>query len=56
VNKDPGFVDEYALNYQIDSISPAIGMGKDIAIPFDIRGNSRSSTPALGAYEYVKGN
>jgi hypothetical protein len=53
VNKDPVFVDAYALNYQIDSISPAIGMGKDIGIPFDIRGNSRSNTPALGAYEYV---
>ncbi len=56
VNKDPKFVDEYHLNYQIDSISPAIGQGKDLGIPFDIRGASRSATPALGAYEYVKKN
>jgi hypothetical protein len=56
VNKDPEFVNISELNYQIDSISPAIGKGKDLGIPFDIRGNTRSITPALGAYEYVKKN
>jgi hypothetical protein len=54
VNKDPEFVDEYKLNYAIDSISPAIKMGKNLAIPYDIRGKERGSTPALGAYEYAK--
>jgi len=54
VNKDPGFVDVSMLNYQIDSISPAIGAGKDIGIPFDIRGIVRGPTPALGAYENEK--
>jgi hypothetical protein len=55
VNKDPKFVDAYKLNYQIDSISPAIKAAKDIGIPRDIRGNNRGQEPALGAYEYVKG-
>jgi hypothetical protein len=51
---DPVFVNPSELNYQIDSISPAIGAGKDLGIPFDIRGHNRPVTPALGAYEYVK--
>jgi hypothetical protein len=54
INKDPRFVDESRLDYSIDSISPAIGMGKDLGIPYDIRGFDRGITPALGAYEYVK--
>ncbi|MDP1621675.1 MAG: hypothetical protein Q8M08_04970 [Bacteroidales bacterium] len=54
INKDPRFVDVSKLNYQIDSISPAIKMGKDLGIPLDIRGNARGNTPALGAYEYIK--
>lgn len=56
VNKDPKFVDVSKLNYAIDSISPAIKMGKQLGIPFDIRGVDRGPTPALGAYEYVKKN
>ena len=54
VNKNPEFIDASMWNYQIDSISPAIKMGLDIGIPFDILNNYRGSTPALGAYEYVK--
>jgi hypothetical protein len=54
VNKDPRFVDVQKLNYQIDSISPAINIGTQLGIPFDIRGNDRGSTPDLGAYEYIK--
>jgi hypothetical protein len=55
INKDPEFVDVYTLNYQIDSISPAIKAGKDLGVPsWDIRGVDRGATPALGAYEYVK--
>jgi len=53
VNKDPRFVDIQKLNYQIDSISPAIDMGTYLGIPFDIRGFDRGATPDLGAYEYV---
>ncbi len=54
INNDPRFVDESAMNYQIDSISPAIKAGKEIGVPLDIRGNMRGQEPALGAYEYVK--
>ena len=55
VNKDPRFEDPSKLDYRIDSISPAIGAGKVIGgIPFDILGHERGTTPALGAYEYVK--
>ncbi len=53
VNKDPRFVDIQKLNYQIDSISPAIDMGGPLGIPFDIRGFDRGATPDLGAYEYA---
>ncbi len=56
VNKDPVFVDVAKLDYSIDSISPAIGAGKDIGITYDIRGNARANPPALGAYEYLKKN
>jgi len=56
VNKDPRFVDILKMNYQIDSISPAINVGAPMGIPFDIRGVDRGSTPDLGAYEYVKKN
>jgi len=54
VNKDPEFVDISTLNYQIDSISPAIKMGLPMGVQLDIRGFDRGTTPALGAYEYVK--
>ncbi len=54
INKDPVFVDEYKMNYAIDSISPAIKMGQPLGIPYDIRGAIRGQPPALGAYEYVK--
>ncbi len=55
-NKDPRFVDVSKLNYQIDSISPAINQGAPLGIPFDIRGIDRGSEPDLGAYEYIKKN
>ncbi|MEI7723571.1 MAG: hypothetical protein WCK09_00635 [Bacteroidota bacterium] len=56
VNKDPKFVEVAKLDYRIDSISPAIKAGRDLLIPFDINGVDRGSTPAMGAYEYVKKN
>lgn len=54
INKDPKFTEPQKMNYQLDTLSPAIGQGKPLGIPFDIRGISRSDTPALGAYEYYK--
>jgi len=53
VNKDPGFVDETNYNYEIDSISPAIGNGTPLGITFDINGIFRNSPPDIGAYQYV---
>jgi hypothetical protein len=53
-NQDPVFVDIQESNYQIDSISPAIDKGKEMGIPFDLLGVSRSNPPDLGAYEYRK--
>ncbi len=54
VNKDPGFVNVQAFDYQIDSISPAIGQGINvIGIVTDIKGRTRISPPDLGAYQYV---
>ena len=53
VNEDPGFVDVLNYNYKIDSISPAIGKGKDLGILFDINGKTRGQNPDLGAYQYV---
>ncbi len=54
VNKDPVFMDVQKMNLRIDSVSPAIGAGQPLGIPYDIRGIERGSAPALGAYEYVK--
>jgi hypothetical protein len=59
INKDPGFVDPLNFNYQIDSISPAIGKGDPSVgiqfsgINFDIKGIFRGSQPDIGAYQFV---
>ena len=56
INQDPGFIDPINFNYQIDSISPAIGKGNSlftIQFPQYIKGNSRNLSSDIGAYEYV---
>jgi hypothetical protein len=53
VNQDPKFIDVQKYDYRIDSISPAIGKGADMNVPFDIAGNSRLSRIDIGAYQYV---
>ena len=53
VNKDPGFVNLLAFDYQIDSISPARGQGIPMGVDFDIKNVFRGATPDLGAYQYV---
>jgi len=53
-NQDPVFVDVQNCNFEIDSISPAIGKGIPMGVPFDIKGNERGETPDLGAFQYVK--
>ena len=53
INKDPGFVDVYKYNYEIDSISPAIGNGSSLlGVQLDIKGNPRSPYFDIGAYQY----
>ena len=54
VNKDPGFVNVLTYDYQIDSISPAIGQGNPfVNVPTDIMGRPRIPNYDLGAYQYV---
>jgi hypothetical protein len=50
VNQDPRFLDPVNYNYQIDSISPAIGKGKYINLYTDIKGIPWGYPPDLGAY------
>lgn len=38
--------------YTLQSTSPAVGMQRDLLLPFDIAGSSRASTSAAGAYHY----
>lgn len=57
-NEDPLFVNYENNNYNLDSLSPARDTGNvNVAesVPFDINGNSRTSSPDLGAYEFVPG-
>lgn len=53
-NQDPRFIDPQKFNFEIDSISPAIGKGIPMGVPFDLKGNDRGATPDLGAFQYVK--
>jgi hypothetical protein len=53
VNEDPKFLDILKYDYRIDSISPAIGKGALVGVPFDINGVSRGSSIDIGAYQYV---
>ncbi|MDO8898551.1 MAG: hypothetical protein Q7V19_12950, partial [Bacteroidales bacterium] len=55
-NEDPKFKNYAAFNYRPDTLSPVIGRGKisiTNLIPFDLDGISRSSSPDIGAYQYV---
>jgi hypothetical protein len=56
VNKDPLFLNIQNYDYEIDSISPARGQGGPMYVNTDIRGITRPTPPALGAYEYFKKN
>ena len=59
MNLDPLFVDPQAGNagerdYHLDTLSPAINIGKDLSALFsiDIEGNTRDALFDLGCYEY----
>lgn len=55
-NKDPRFIDR-ELNYHIDSLSPAIGIGNPYystgLLQYDLDGVMRGEHPDAGAYQYV---
>ncbi len=53
-NVNPEFIDVQNYVFDLDSVSPALdaGNGNDAAlVPFDIKGNSRTIDPDLGAIE-----
>lgn len=52
-NEDPLFKDPQLFDLHIDSLSPAIGQGIQLGVPFDIEGVERGTTPDLGAYQWV---
>lgn len=54
INKDPLFKDVQHFNYMPDSLSPVIGKGIPMGVPYDIKGIERGATPDLGAYQYKK--
>jgi hypothetical protein len=54
LNSNPEFVDDLNNNYELDSISPALDAGNTNdanLVPFDIKGNTRTIDPDLGAIE-----
>jgi hypothetical protein len=53
-NQDPLFINTMLFNYQIDSLSPAIGKGIPLGVDFDIKGVYRTDPPDLGAYQFVQ--
>ena len=52
-NEDPLFVDPALFEFELDSLSPAIGKGIPMGVPFDINGVDRGNLPDLGAYQWV---
>jgi hypothetical protein len=52
INSDPTFVNASGGNYKLTDYSPAIGTGTSSGAPStDIYGNTRGSSPDMGAYE-----
>ncbi len=50
------FIDIQKLDFQLDTLSPAIDKGSiqiALEVPFDILGNPRSINPDLGAFEFI---
>ena len=55
-NEDPLFVNYENNDYQIDSLSPAVGRANEAiaaTVPLDILGNSRLPSPDIGAYQFI---
>lgn len=51
-NQEPLFSDPYSLDYQLDTLSPAINKGIFMGNPYDLNGRLRDEIPDLGAFEY----
>jgi hypothetical protein len=54
LNQRPRFRNAFKLNFELDSLSPAIDKGLSLGIITDIRGVVRDLRPDLGAYERRK--
>lgn len=57
-NTDPKFKDVQAMDFRLDTLSPAIGKGStsiSAAAPYDLLGNPRVTVPDLGAYQFIPG-
>jgi hypothetical protein len=59
INKNPGFKDIKTWDYELDTLSPAMNIGKEtyaLEVPFDLNGNSRLNDlgPDAGAYERIE--
>jgi len=59
INKNPEFKDIQSWDYELDTLSPAMNIGKEayaLEIPFDLNGNSRLNDlgPDVGAYERIE--
>ncbi|MCC5917581.1 MAG: hypothetical protein JJU02_09685 [Cryomorphaceae bacterium] len=54
VNQNPDFIDPLVNDYQLESTSPAIGTGNTDGtnVFFDIKGESRTPLPDIGAYQF----
>jgi len=50
-NQDPQFTNPGNFDYLPETSSPAIDAGASLNIFIDLRGNARSNTPDIGAYE-----
>ncbi len=53
INKDPKFLNGPEMDYQINSLSPAIGKGIPMGVWYDIKGIERGDNPDLGAYQFL---
>ena len=54
LNEDPLFVDPFAYNFRLDTLSPAKDKGELLGIELDLDGNQRDNLPDLGAYERIE--
>jgi hypothetical protein len=53
LNQNPQFVSPQGYDYRLNLTSPARGKGVLSNINLDLKGNQRSDTPTIGAYEVV---